>query len=127
MRHIWLMYNSYNDENAHCLECGEPIYGRTDKRFCSGQCRSKYHRHRVYAHEQLVESAMDALFKNYSVLEQLLMLQCKRSPLAAVEAMGFNKDFVTRVTKKGKHLEYRCFDLIYSVSAGYLFGLRRDG
>ena len=120
------MYKINNDENAHCLECGEPLYGRTDKRFCSGLCRSKYHRHRSYAHEKLVTDEMDALLKNYSVLEQLLLLHSFRCPLSAVESMGFNKDFVTRVTKKGKHLEYRCFDLIYSISAGYLFGLRRD-
>ena len=121
------MYKNNIDENAHCLECGAPVYGRTDKRFCNNLCRSKYHRQHVYMKERLVRNEMDSIMKNYSILEQLVQLNSHRSPLAILEAMGFNKDFVTRVVKKGKHLEYRCFDLVYSVSAGYLFRLRREG
>ena len=126
-RDIWAMYKINDASTIHCLECGEPLYGRTDKRFCSGQCRSKYHRHISYSRQQLISGEMDALLKNYSVLQQLLPLQSKRCPIAILEAMGFRKEFVTRVTKKGKHLEYRCFDISYSISSGFLTGLGREG
>jgi len=29
-------------EERYCLECGEPLIGRSDKKFCDDQCRNAY-------------------------------------------------------------------------------------
>ena len=101
------------EEEPHCLECGERLYGRTDKKFCSCECKSRYHGHLRYIAKKVQDS------------ETILNLTTGRCPLATLEEMGFRKEYVTQVTKKGKHLEYRCFDFAYNMGAGRLFNLRR--
>ena len=113
------------EEEPHCLECGERLYGRTDKKFCSCECKSRYHGHLRYIAKKVQDSELNALAKNYSILETILNLTTGRCPLATLEEMGFRKEYVTQVTKKGKHLEYRCFDFAYNMGAGRLFNLRR--
>ena len=38
-----------NDEETedvpHCLECGDVLYGRSDKKFCDATCRNAWHAH----------------------------------------------------------------------------------
>ena len=121
------MYKLINDDNErHCLECGEPLYGRPDKKFCNISCRSKYHGDLRRRHNMLYSKTMGNLQRNYEILEHLYRLNSLACPLRELIAMGFKTDFVThRVEKKGKHLEYRCFDFIYNLSDNKLFNLRR--
>ena len=116
-----------NSEEPHCLECGEKLYGRPDKKFCSRECKSKYHDTLRYHLKKVQDSEMSKIVKNYSILETILNLTTGRCPLSTLEEMGFRKEYVTQVTKKGKHLEYRCFDFAYNMGAGRLFNLRRIG
>ena len=121
------MYKLINeDEDRHCLECGEPLYGRTDKKFCNTSCRSKYHGQLRRWHNMLYSKTLDNLNGNYEILEHLFRLHSTGCPLQELTEMGFKPDFVTHtVQKKGKHLEYRCFDFIYNMSGAKLFNLRR--
>ena len=89
------------EEEPHCLECGERLYGRTDKKFCSCECKSRYHGHLRYIAKKVQDSELNALAKNYSILETILNLTTGRCPLATLEEMGFRKEYVTQVTKKG--------------------------
>ena len=114
------------DEDRHCLECGEPLYGRTDKRFCNTSCRSKYHGQIRRWHNTLYSNTLEALEQNHAILEHMSRLHLTGCSLSELSEMGFKPDFVThRVEKKGKHLEYRCFDFIYNMSDNKLFNLRR--
>lgn len=114
------------DEDRHCLECGEPLYGRTDKKFCNTSCRSKYHGQLRRWHNKLYTDTLDCLNRNYEILEHLFRLHGKGCELTELAVMGFRKDMVThKVQKKGKHLEYRCFDFVYNLSDNKLFNLRR--
>ncbi len=121
------MYKLLNDEeDRHCLECGEPLYGRPDKKFCSSSCKSKYHGELRRWHNRLYSTTLDNLNRNYGILEHLYRLNNTGCPTSELLAMGFRPDFVThRVEKKGKHLEYRCFDFVYNMSDSKLFNLRR--
>ena len=114
------------DEPRHCLECGEPLYGRTDKKFCTTACKSKYHGQIRSIHNRLYNSTIQSLDRNYSILGQLFRLKTSTCPMPELLNMGFCPDCVTHcVRKKGKHLEYRCFDFIYNMSSNKLFNLRR--
>lgn len=119
------MYRIQNEEEVHCLECGEPVYGRSDKKFCSDNCRNRWHGHLRYAREKIQAREMQILARNYSILESMLCLTGGKCPFSTLEEMGFKKEYVTRVIKKGKHLEYRCFDFAYNMGAGKLFNLHR--
>ena len=71
-------------------------------------------------------ATLKILTRNYSILEALFRLKGASCPVSTLTQMGFQPDFVThQVQKKGKHLEYRCFDFIYNMSDSKLFNLRR--
>jgi hypothetical protein len=54
-----------------CLECGERIVGRTDKRFCSDACRNLYHYHANNAPINYVRNVVNALKRNRRILSEL--------------------------------------------------------
>ena len=115
-----------DEEDRHCLECGEPIYGRSDKKFCTISCKNRYHGQMRRWHNQLYANTMECLNNNYDILENLYRLHRTSCPITDLCDMGFRPEHVThKVEKKGKHLEYRCFDFVYNMSGNKLFNLRR--
>lgn len=114
------------EEDRHCLECGAPVYGRTDKKFCTRACKSKWHGQLRSQQHSIYSQTVAGLKGNYGILEHLFKLGLSNCSMKDLTDMGFRPDCVThRVQKKGKHLEYRCFDFIYNLSENKLFNLRR--
>ncbi|MCE1201622.1 MAG: hypothetical protein LWX09_05940 [Bacteroidia bacterium] len=54
-----------------CLECGELLMGRADKKFCNDQCRSAHYQRRNALSEGLIRNVNAQLRKNYSILKAL--------------------------------------------------------
>ena len=119
-----------NDEETedvpHCLECGDVLYGRSDKKFCDATCRNAWHAH-IRSGKRVARSiTLNGLAKNYRILEDLLRLKQSSCPMDSLIQLGFNPGLVThQAEKKGRHLEYRCFDLAYSQSLVKIFNLHR--
>ncbi|AVR45004.1 hypothetical protein C7S20_06810 [Christiangramia fulva] len=87
----------------HCLECGEVIRGRTDKKFCSDYCRNAYHNKANKDTSNLIRNVNNLLRRNHRILEEL------------------NPDGKTSVSRsklltKGFNFEY--FTSIYTTKAG---------
>lgn len=54
-----------------CLECGERIVGRTDKRFCSDACRNMHHYRANNSSINYVRNVVNALKRNRRILSEL--------------------------------------------------------
>ena len=54
-----------------CLQCGEKLLGRTDKRFCSDACRNLYHYNANNASINYVRNVVNILKRNRRVLSEL--------------------------------------------------------
>lgn len=121
------MYKTIEEDvGTYCLECGEPIYGRSDKKFCGVACKNRWHRGSDTRLRNIMSPTLAALTSNYGILENLFLLDIHSCPLTRLEEMGFRQEYVTqKVEKNKKHLEYRCFDFIYCLSQSKLFNLRR--
>ncbi|MBR4809584.1 MAG: hypothetical protein IK031_04820 [Bacteroidales bacterium] len=122
------MYKHANpeDHGNHCLECGEPVYGRIDKKFCNNMCRNNWHARIRSEGRQKKRGTIRVLSLNYGILENLLRINKTSCPMDSLREMGFRPDYVTHAAeKKGRHSEYRCFDLAYYMSAGKIFNLHR--
>ncbi|MBI3233306.1 MAG: DUF2116 family Zn-ribbon domain-containing protein [Bacteroidetes bacterium] len=55
-----------------CLDCGETIKGRSDKKFCSDQCRNNFNNKQNSENNVLVKNINSLLKKNRKILEDLL-------------------------------------------------------
>ncbi len=115
-----------DEEGLHCLECGGAIIGRTDKKFCNLQCRNAYHSHQRSEYRRRRRATILELSSNYAILDNMLRINKSSCPLDSLISLGFRPDLVTHIgPKTGGHLEYRCFDIAYCLTARKLFRLHR--
>lgn len=114
-------------EHGACLECGHPLTGRTDKKFCSGDCKNRYHNRERNVLRSFRNKTMDKLELNYRILGWALATGSTSIPLQVLDDMGFSPECVTfhGDGEKG-HTEYGCFDIRYYQSSSKIFNIRRE-
>ena len=54
-----------------CLECGDNYDGRSDKKFCTDQCRTSYYNKQNTDQNKFMRNINNILRKNRRILEQL--------------------------------------------------------
>ncbi|PLW94994.1 MAG: hypothetical protein C0592_01150 [Marinilabiliales bacterium] len=54
-----------------CLECGDPILGRSDKKFCGDQCRNAFNNRLNSDSNNLVRNINNQLRKNRRIMSEL--------------------------------------------------------
>ncbi|KKQ83435.1 MAG: hypothetical protein UT04_C0032G0014 [Candidatus Daviesbacteria bacterium GW2011_GWF2_38_7] len=54
-----------------CIECGETIVGRSDKKFCCDLCRNSYNNKQNSESTNLVRNINNILRKNRRILQSL--------------------------------------------------------
>lgn len=98
-----------------CLECGESIIGRIDKKFCSDLCRNSFNNKINSVNSTYVRTVNTMLKRNRKILEELVPSQTSKTTKAKLLQKGFNFHYYTNVdqTRKGS----RCF---FCYEYGYL-------
>jgi hypothetical protein len=99
-----------------CKECGDPIRGRTDKKFCADYCRNAYNNRLNRDYRNLMRNIHNRLRRNYRILESFPMRLGKtRTTRSRLLDKGFDFDYLTHVhtTRKG-----RTYFFVYDL--GYL-------
>lgn len=111
-------------ENTKCLECGKAIYnGRTDKKFCSTNCKTRYHNHETCNKLRRQKNLLDILERNYEILQLLLASHKKSVRLEELNAIGFKPDFCTCTYTIQKYRIYRCYNIEYYLSATRIYNI----
>ncbi len=107
-----------------CLECGEKIVGRIDKKFCSDGCRNSYNNRINKDSKNLIRNTNNRLRKNHRILERLNPDgKVTRSKATLIEA-GFDFNYFTSIytTKAGK-VYYFVYDQGYLPIEGDYYAL----
>ena len=92
------------EQKRSCLECGTPIVGRIDKKFCSDYCRNAYNNKLNKDSKNLVRNSNNRLRKNYRILDSYSLKDGKtRTTKTRLLDKGFDFEFITNLytTKKG--------------------------
>lgn len=99
-----------------CLECGEPVKGRTDKKFCSDLCRNSYNNRQHIGTNSLMRSINNTLRRNRRILHELNPEGKIKVQKEKLMSKGFNFSYYTNTyqTRAGNQY-YFCYDY------GYLF------
>ena len=97
-----------------CLECGDTIEGRIDKKFCSDQCRNTFNNRQNSDVINYVRKVNNTLRKNRRILAKLNPNGKSKVSKAQLAGDGFNFDYFTNVykTKQGKTY-YFCYEQGY--------------
>ncbi len=98
----------------YCLECGEPLHGRADKKFCSDQCRTAYHNRLHAATNQYIRQINSILRKNRNILAKLNPSGKAKVTKEQLLSRGFNFNYHTNIyeTRNGSRYFF-CYDMGY--------------
>lgn len=107
-----------------CLECGEKIVGRIDKKFCSDYCRNAHNNNLNKDSRNLVRNINNLLRKNYRILEELNPEGKTKLPKSKLLAKGFNfENFTSIYTTKAGTIYYFVYDQGYLPLEGDYYAL----
>ena len=98
----------------NCLECGDKIVGREDKKFCSDGCRNAYNNKMNKDHTNLMRNINNKLRKNYRILTELNPEGKTKTTKNKLISRGFDFDLITSVyTTKTGNTYYFVYDQGY--------------
>ena len=111
-----------------CLECGEKIVGREDKKFCSDGCRNAYNNKINKDSTNFMRNINNKLRKNYRILSELNVEGKSKTTRAKLLSKGFDFEFFTNIlnTNTG-NTYYFVYDQGYRVLEGDFYMLVKKG
>jgi hypothetical protein len=97
-----------------CLECGDTIRGRSDKKFCGDQCRNTWNNRCSQEANSFMRGVNHILRKNRKILEDLNPDELTCVSRRLLNAKGFNFEFTTNTLKaKDGNLYFFCYEYGY--------------
>jgi hypothetical protein len=100
-----------------CLECGDPVgKGRIDRKFCSVECKNKYHNKEAYAEKIETARIKKILNKNRKILKKMAARKdAEQIHKERLLKEGFEFDYHThfKISKVKKYQYTFCFDYGY--------------
>jgi len=103
-------------EKRSCLQCGNPIRGRVDKKFCDDSCRNGYNNQQNSFNNNLIRNINHALKKNRNILESIIPSgeELGKTTKDKLLFQGFQFKYFTHSyeTKKGSQYMF-CYDFGY--------------
>jgi hypothetical protein len=91
------------EEKRFCPECGDPVYGRADKKFCSDPCRNAYNNRNIGYSDNYTRRVNNILKKNRKILQELNPGGKTKVHLNQLIRKGFDFNYLTNlyITKNG--------------------------
>ena len=83
--------------NKTCLECGDKIVGREDKKFCSDGCRNAYNNKINKDSTNFMRNVNNKLRKNYRILSELNPEEKSKTTKSKLLSKGFEFEFFTNI------------------------------
>lgn len=106
---------------ARCRECGEPLKGRSDKKFCGDGCRNAYNNRRRSSRTAVMREVNRTLARNHKALSDALASGMRTVRLSDLEREGFVGTVFTGYFRSlWSGGTYRCYDIAYRMGGGYV-------
>lgn len=97
-----------------CQNCGDNFVGRSDKKFCSDQCRNTFNNKVKRENEKLIVNINKALRKNRKILKQFNPEGKTTIRREYLEKLGFNFNFHTHTFTTNNNNTYKfCYEYGY--------------
>lgn len=91
-----------------CMECGEKIIGRSDKKFCNDACRNAYNNKQNKDSTNLMRNVNNKLRKNYRILSEINTEGKTKIPKKKLDGLGFDFNYFTnlKIYKNGSEYKF---------------------
>lgn len=105
-----------------CLECGDHLKGRIDKKFCSDYCRNAHNNKVNKESKNLIRNTNNRLRKNYNILSKLNVTGKTKVSRRKLFDNGFDFHFFTSIyTTKAGNVYYYIYDQGYLALENEIF------
>ena len=110
-------------KELHCLECWKPLYGRSDKKFCSAGCKNGWHYQNSAELRRYKSWTHSALNRNHRILQELLGNESRHFSLPELQLRGFTPHIVTgyRGCAPDGSKQFACYDILYTQSSTEIY------
>lgn len=109
-----------------CMECGARVgNGRTDRKFCSPECKNRYHNRESRRSLAGRRQVLSRLNRNYEILSGLIRLGLDSIGREEILLQGFSLDTFTSCRKVGHHSACCCFDILFDIYPSYIRHIRK--
>lgn len=78
-----------------CIQCGQNLFGRRDKKFCNDFCRNTYNNQLNKENVEIIRITNNKLKKNHKILKSLLETNKETFTSTELELLGFDLNLVT--------------------------------
>ncbi len=100
-----------------CLDCEQPIQGRSDKKFCDDNCRTNFHNQQKQHEEKVLRQINSILKRNRTILLRLSSGNNAIVPTNALVEANFNFHFCTHTQSINKQTWTIIYDFAYRVQS----------
>ncbi|OBW41212.1 hypothetical protein AB670_02434 [Chryseobacterium sp. MOF25P] len=90
-----------------CIECGEKIIGRSDKKFCNDSCRNAYNNNQNKDSSNLMRNVNNKLRKNYRILSEINIEGKTKIAKSKLDGLGFDFNYLTNIKVYKNGSEYK--------------------
>lgn len=90
-----------------CLECGEKIVGRADKKFCDDACRNMFNNKQNSDSTNLMRNVNNKLRKNFRILNAINKDGKTKTTKTKLISAGINFEYITQIVIYKNGSEYR--------------------
>ncbi|WP_295335413.1 hypothetical protein [Flavobacterium sp.] len=98
----------------YCLECGERIIGREDKKFCGDGCRNAFNNKMNKDCNNYMRNTNNKLRRNYRILAELNTEGKSKTSRLKLLNKGFDFEYLTNIrTTKSGNTYYFIYDQGY--------------
>lgn len=115
-------------ETRYCMNCRKIIVGRSDKKFCSDECRTMFN-NRKYRERYYGMTRIDRILKkNHSIIDSLYKKGKRKIAFSALFGMGFNFEYVTSMRESpDMYSSYvaGCYNYFYIVGFDGMVSIRK--
>ena len=97
-----------------CLNCGLPVFGRADKKYCDDHCRNDFHNRQAVTNSLLTRSSRRNLLRYYEIVS--VVVEAGISEIAKDELLvyGFASKSVTELElREDGTMIYGIYDIHY--------------
>lgn len=91
----------------NCLECGEKIIGRSDKKFCNDACRNAYNNKQNKDSSNLMRNVNNKLRRNYRILNETNIDGKTKVAKSKLDGLGFDFNYLTQIKTYKNGSEYK--------------------
>lgn len=79
----------------NCINCGQRLFGRKDKKFCNDYCRNTFNNRLNKENVEVIRITNNRLKKNHKILKNLVEKNKNSVTRTELELLGFDINLVT--------------------------------